>query len=93
MTARQIDGLLAVGAWLLKHRNVYALAGAPPTWEQAVLAAVLAGGDRVAASHGTAGRLRALRHVEDVGLEIVSPSGGTSGLMECSGTVGRALRL
>jgi very-short-patch-repair endonuclease len=75
MTARQIDGLLAVGAWLLKHRNVYALAGAPPTWEQAVLAAVLAGGDRVAASHGTAGRLRALRHVEDVGLEIVSALG------------------
>ncbi len=40
-----------------------------------MLGAVLAGGDGVAVSHGTAGRLRALKHVEDLGLEIVAPLG------------------
>ncbi len=65
-----IDGRL-----ILVRPNVYALGGAPPTWEQSVLAAVLAGGGGVAASHGTAGRLRVLKHVDDSGLEIVSPLG------------------
>lgn len=55
--------------------DVYAASSAPSTWEQAALAAVLAGGERVAVSHGTAGRLRVLKHVEDLGIEVVSPLG------------------
>ncbi len=75
LTARQIEGLLAGRVWLLVRPEVYALAGAPPTWEQAVLAAVLSGGPDVGASHSTAGRLRSLKHVVDKGIEIVSPLG------------------
>ena len=50
-------------------------AGSPPTWEQAVLAAVLAGGEGVVVSHGTAGRLRTLKHALGDDLEIVGPLG------------------
>ena len=66
--------------------NVYALAGTPPTWEQAVLAAVLRRRRPMSlASHGTAGRLRRLKHVEDVGLESSRRSGGTSDSTASSG--------
>ena len=75
MSARQVEGLLAIGAWLLIRPTIYAAAGAPATWEQAVLAAVLAGGEGVAASHGTAARLRQLKRVLDDGIEVVSPLG------------------
>jgi hypothetical protein len=75
LSPQQIAWLLTSGRWRLVRPDVYEIAGTPPTWEQAVLGAVLAGGDGVAASHGTAGRLRALRHVEDLGLEIVAPLG------------------
>jgi len=71
----QIRWQLTRGRWVLLRPDVYALAGAPPTWEQTVLAAVLAGGDRVAASHGTAGHLRVLKHVDDLGIELVAPLG------------------
>ena len=71
----QIRWQLTRGRWVLLRPDVYALAGAPPTWEQTVLAAVLAGGDRVAASHGTAGHLRMLKHVDDLGIELVAPLG------------------
>jgi predicted transcriptional regulator of viral defense system len=41
--------------WLRNvHRGVYAVAGAPETWEQRVLAAVLAAGTGAVASHRTA---------------------------------------
>ena len=75
LTARQIEGLLAGGVWLLARPEVYALAGAPPTWEQAVLAAVMAGGPDVLCSHGTAGALRGLKHATADEIEILSPLG------------------
>jgi len=75
LTAGQIEWLVATGQWRVARPDVYELSGVPPSWEQSVLAVVLSGGDRVAASHGTAGRLRALKHVDEVGLEIVSPLG------------------
>jgi len=75
LTRRQIDGYVASGLWVLIRPEVYASSGAPPTWEQAVLAVVLSRGQRVAASHGTAGRLRALKHVVADGIEVVSPLG------------------
>ncbi len=75
LTPRQIAWLVTSGRWRLARPDVYELPGVPPSWERSVLAAVLAGGDRVAASHGTAGHLRALRHVEDLGIEVVAPLG------------------
>ncbi len=75
LTPQQIAWLLTKGRWRLVRPDVYEIAGTPATWEQAVLAAVLAGGDGVVASHGSAGRLRALKRVDDAGLEVVSPLG------------------
>lgn len=75
LNPQQIAWLLTSGRWRLVRPDVYEIAGTPPTWEQAVLAAVFAGGEGVAASHGTAGQLRVLKHVADDGLEIVSPLG------------------
>ena len=57
MTRRMIEGRLRSGVWVLRHPAVYAVAGAPASWEQAVLAACLAGGGGTVASHGTALRL------------------------------------
>jgi very-short-patch-repair endonuclease len=75
LTPRQIERLLSSGRWRPVRPEIYALAGTPPTWEQAVLAAVYAGGADVLASHATAGRLRHVKHVADAGLEVVAPLG------------------
>ena len=45
------------GQWEAVHAGVYALAGAPPSWDRKVLAAVLATGPDSLASHGTALKL------------------------------------
>ncbi|HEX6312331.1 MAG TPA: type IV toxin-antitoxin system AbiEi family antitoxin domain-containing protein [Acidimicrobiia bacterium] len=42
------------GRWRRTRRGVYAVGGAPPTFEQAVMGAVLAAGGSAAASHATA---------------------------------------
>ncbi|MGQ0805198.1 MAG: endonuclease domain-containing protein [Actinomycetota bacterium] len=42
------------GRWRRLRRGVLAVGGAPPTFEQAVMSAVLAGGETAAASHATA---------------------------------------
>ena len=60
MTRRAIDGRTASGRWRIVRPSVYVIAGAAPSWEQDVLAAVLAAGDTAAASHATAARLWAL---------------------------------
>jgi very-short-patch-repair endonuclease len=51
--------------------GVYRVAGAPPTWEQRLLAAVLAGGAGVMASHRSAARLWGL--LDDDVLEVTVP--------------------
>jgi very-short-patch-repair endonuclease len=50
----------STGRWLTLYRGIYAIAGAPTSWEQDVVAAVLAFGSRAAASSLTAGALWAL---------------------------------
>jgi very-short-patch-repair endonuclease len=75
LTSRQIERLLSSGRWRPVRPEIYALAGTPPSWEQAVLAAVYAGGPDVVASHATAAQLRRLKHVVDAGLEVVAPLG------------------
>lgn len=76
MTARMIDGRLRVGRWQAPRPGVYAMAGSPPTWEQAVLAACMAGGPAAFTSHGTALRLWGLSDRFDrTAIHLVSPPG------------------
>jgi hypothetical protein len=56
-TRWQLEHRLRVGRWVELHPLVYAVAGAPETWEQRVLAAVLAMPAGSLASHLTAGAL------------------------------------
>lgn len=53
--------------------GVFVLRGVPPSWEQTALAAVLAGGERSWASHGTAATLWGLRGFDEDRLEITVP--------------------
>jgi hypothetical protein len=52
------------GRLRLVRRGVYAIGGAPSSWPQTVLAAVLAAGSDAVASHVTAGRLWGLKHCD-----------------------------
>ncbi len=49
-----IKQFLGSGRWLLRHPNVYLVAGAPHSPEQDILAALLAAGPEAVASHRTA---------------------------------------
>ncbi|MGH9026656.1 MAG: type IV toxin-antitoxin system AbiEi family antitoxin domain-containing protein, partial [Acidimicrobiia bacterium] len=57
LTRRMVDRWLDAGRITALRPGVYALAGSPATWEQAVMAAVLAAGHTAAASHAAAARL------------------------------------
>ena len=71
-----IECRLRAGNWDLIRPAVYAIAGAPATWEQAVLAACLAGGPVAFASHGTALRLWGLSDKVDRDvIHLISPPG------------------
>jgi very-short-patch-repair endonuclease len=54
------------------NRHVVAIVGAPVTWEQSVMAAVLTGGDGCVASHGTAARLYGIPGFDDAPMEITA---------------------
>jgi hypothetical protein len=56
--------LVANGLLRSVRRSVYHLAGAPPSWERTVLAAVLAAGPGGVASHPSAGAVWALKHCD-----------------------------
>jgi very-short-patch-repair endonuclease len=51
VTAGQIQRRVRSGRWSKLHTGVFALAGAPRTWEQRVVAAILAAGPGAIASH------------------------------------------
>lgn len=57
MTPGQIDARLRSGRWAISARAVYRIPGSVPTWEQQLLAAVLATGDGAAASRRSAAAL------------------------------------
>jgi very-short-patch-repair endonuclease len=57
MSRDQVYRRVASGRIRRCHPGVFALAGAPETWEQTVMAAVLAGGEGALASHTTAAAL------------------------------------
>jgi putative AbiEi antitoxin of type IV toxin-antitoxin system len=64
--------LLASGTLRHERRGVYAVAGAPGTWERGLLAAVLAVDDSVA-SHSSAARLWEFRYRVDDYYEVTVP--------------------
>jgi hypothetical protein len=68
LSAKQRQVRVATRRWERVQPGVYALAGTPVTWEQRVMAAVLAGGDGTVASHLAAA---ALHRYPDVGRELV----------------------
>lgn len=57
MTVAQVRHKVDSGEWIVIRRRVYAVAGAPATWAQAVAATAFALQPRAWLSHGTAGRL------------------------------------
>lgn len=69
MTSRQLHDRLESGLLVPVHKGVYRLPGAPPSSQQALLAACMAAGDGVA-SHRSAAALWALRGVEATTPEI-----------------------
>jgi hypothetical protein len=54
ITPGEIRWRAATGRWNVIRFGVFAVAGAPPSWEQRVLAAVLAGPPGTVASHFSA---------------------------------------
>lgn len=69
MTSRQLHDRLESGLLVPVHKGVYRLPGAPPTPQQALLAACMAAGEGVA-SHRSAAALWRLRGVEATTPEI-----------------------
>jgi hypothetical protein len=63
------------GRWLRLRPGVFAIAGTPRTWEQRVLAMVLACGDGAVASHATAAALHGFPNAEHDRLEVTLAPG------------------
>ena len=57
MTVAQVRHKVHSGEWIVVRRRVYAVAGAPATWVQAVAATAFSLQPRAWVSHRTAGRL------------------------------------
>lgn len=60
ITARMVDRRLETARWEPLYPGVYRASGAPNTWRQHLLAAVLVSGEGAAASHRSAAELAAL---------------------------------
>jgi hypothetical protein len=80
LTDRAIGVRVRAGRWQAIRRGVYVIAGAPPTERQTVLAACLAGGPAVMASHLTAARLWGLDLPPPSTIEMVGRHGALSGV-------------
>jgi very-short-patch-repair endonuclease len=79
-----IEWRLANERWERIHRGVYRLAGVPPSWRQALLAACLAWGGGTAASHRAAAALWTIAGFEPGPVELTAPLGSRPG---CAGIV------
>jgi hypothetical protein len=75
MTAETIEHRAQTGAWRTTRHGIYVVGGAPPTWEQALLAVTLPFDD-CWITHGTAARLWDLRHAPQLdAIEALRPYG------------------
>jgi hypothetical protein len=70
LTRHQIARRISSGRWIVLRRGVFAIAGTPPSWEQAVVGAVLRAGEGAVASHFTAGAIWGLPNFGREYLEI-----------------------
>lgn len=68
-----LERLRERGYLVTVRRGVHAIAGAPATREQAILAAVLASGSRALASHSTAAWLHGFEGERGAALEVMTP--------------------
>jgi hypothetical protein len=73
LSKRQIEGRIELGLWRRVYDDVYKMAGAPLTWEGALLAACWAGGFRAAASHRSAAALWKLAGGRRTFVEVTCP--------------------
>ncbi|MBV8980588.1 MAG: hypothetical protein JO086_06785 [Acidimicrobiia bacterium] len=71
-TDKAIQHRVETGRWGLVHPGVYRVEGAPASWEQTVLAAVLAAGDGAIASHRAAAAMWGIEGIERV-IELTVP--------------------
>jgi hypothetical protein len=78
VTARQIERRLGSGSWVAVHKGVYRLSGSTGSWQQRVMAAVLAANGW--ASHRTAGALWQLDGVRQGAIEVTITGTGGRGL-------------
>jgi hypothetical protein len=69
-TDRQIDGMVSQRLLRRMRRGVYAVAGAPASWLQALHACTLGAGETAVASHSSAARLLRFRYAPDDGFEL-----------------------
>ena len=67
---RAVSRWVSTGHLRVVRSGVFAVAGVPPSWEQAVMAAVLAAGEGAVASHFTAGALWGIPNIGREDLEI-----------------------
>jgi very-short-patch-repair endonuclease len=72
VTKSQIETLLERGTLEHRRRGVFAVAGAPATYEQAVCAALLAAGEDAWASHRTAAKLHGLLVPEPEAIDVLT---------------------
>jgi hypothetical protein len=72
MSRHQIANQIATGSWFGAGRGVYGIAGAPATWQQQVMAAVLC--SHGLASHRCAARLWAIEGYRRAVPEIIVPT-------------------
>jgi hypothetical protein len=75
LSAKQVERWLTTGRLEPLWPAVYRVAGAPPSWEQELHGACLAGGAGVAASHRSAARLWGLSGVPAERVEVSAGSG------------------
>jgi hypothetical protein len=72
-----VDGLTELGVLDQLMRGVFRVAGAPRTWRQSLLAAVLAGGPGAAATCPSAGALWGVPGYAERAIEVTRPRGGS----------------
>jgi hypothetical protein len=77
LTKAALDHRVAKGLLIVLHPGVYAVAGAPKTWEQSLMAARLAAGRGAVVSHRSAARLWKLTESGDDIVEITVPRPGS----------------
>ncbi|HEX7277467.1 MAG TPA: type IV toxin-antitoxin system AbiEi family antitoxin domain-containing protein [Acidimicrobiales bacterium] len=73
LTTDQIKRRIRLGLLIRLHAGVYAVAGAPQTFERRVVAACLAAGDGAAVSHRSAARVWGLRGAATERVELTVP--------------------